>query len=90
MDILNRIDDSPASIGKRYARNDELGSPLAITVDFQSLEDNIFTLRDRDTMKQVRADEDALCEAIEDVIDGAKAWSQVYEELSKFASQESH
>ncbi len=43
-----------ASIGKRYARADEIGVPYCITVDFQTLEDDTFTVRDRDTAKQVR------------------------------------
>jgi glycyl-tRNA synthetase len=54
--ISSCIDSSPsASIGKRYARNDELGIPLGITVDFDSLKDGSITLRERDSMKQVRA-----------------------------------
>ena len=42
------------SIGKRYRRQDSIGTPFCITVDHQSLEDNTITLRDRDTMKQQR------------------------------------
>jgi len=42
------------SIGKRYAKADEIGVPRCITVDFQSIEDDTFTIRDRDTAKQVR------------------------------------
>jgi glycyl-tRNA synthetase len=44
------------SIGKRYRRQDAIGTPYCITVDHQSLEDNTVTLRDRDTMKQERID----------------------------------
>lgn len=46
--------DDRGSIGRRYRRQDEIGTPLGITVDFQSLEDNAVTVRDRDTMKQER------------------------------------
>jgi glycyl-tRNA synthetase len=42
------------SIGKRYRRQDAIGTPFCITVDHQTLEDNTVTLRDRDTMKQER------------------------------------
>lgn len=49
-----RTDDSKASIGRRYARNDELGIPFAITIDFQSVEDGTVTLRDRDSTTQTR------------------------------------
>ncbi len=46
--------DETQSIGKRYRRQDEIGTPLCVTVDFDSLEDNAVTVRDRDTMKQER------------------------------------
>lgn len=46
--------DDTASIGKRYRRQDEIGTPYCITVDFDSLEDNSVTIRDRDTMEQER------------------------------------
>ncbi len=46
--------DITQSIGKRYRRQDEIGTPYCITVDFESLEDNCVTIRDRDTMKQER------------------------------------
>jgi glycyl-tRNA synthetase len=46
--------DETASIGKRYRRQDEIGTPFCITVDFDSLEDNAVTVRDRDTMEQER------------------------------------
>lgn len=52
---LRAIYDSSGSIGRRYARSDEIGIPLALTVDYRSLEDNTVTLRDRDTWRQVRA-----------------------------------
>jgi glycyl-tRNA synthetase len=47
------FDDSGA-IGRRYRRQDEIGTPFCVTVDFESLEDNAVTVRDRDTMKQER------------------------------------
>ena len=46
--------DEAGSIGKRYRREDEIGTPFCITVDFDTLEDNAVTIRDRDTMEQVR------------------------------------
>ncbi len=46
--------DETGSIGKRYRRQDEIGTPFCITYDFDSLEDNCVTVRDRDTMDQVR------------------------------------
>ena len=52
--ITSKVDDSGTSIGRRYARTDECGIPFAITIDFDTLNDNSVTLRDLDTMKQVR------------------------------------
>lgn len=46
--------DEAGSIGKRYRREDEIGTPYCITVDFDTLEDNCVTIRDRDTMEQIR------------------------------------
>ena len=46
--------DEAGSIGKRYRREDEIGTPYCVTVDFDTLEDNQVTVRDRDTMEQVR------------------------------------
>ncbi len=48
------IYDEKGSIGKRYRRQDEIGTPYCITIDFDTLKDNTVTIRDRDTMKQER------------------------------------
>lgn len=46
--------DDAGAVGRRYRRQDEIGTPYCITVDFDSLEDQAVTIRDRDTMEQVR------------------------------------
>jgi glycyl-tRNA synthetase len=46
--------DETQAIGRRYRRQDEIGTPFCVTVDFDSLEDRQVTIRDRDTMAQVR------------------------------------
>jgi glycyl-tRNA synthetase len=46
--------DDGGSIGKRYRRQDELGTPFCVTIDFDTLEDNCVTIRNRDTMQQER------------------------------------
>ena len=46
--------DETGSIGKRYRREDEIGTPYCVTVDFDTLEDDTVTIRDRDTMEQIR------------------------------------
>ena len=52
--------DEAGSIGKRYRRVDEIGTPYCVTIDFDTLEDNQVTVRDRDTMEQVRISIDNL------------------------------
>ena len=54
--------ENTGNIGKGYRRHDEIGTPLCITIDFESLEDNTATVRDRDTMQQERISIDALPE----------------------------
>jgi len=51
--FMTQFDDAQ-SIGRRYRRQDEVGTPLCVTIDFQSLEDNQVTIRERDSMQQVR------------------------------------
>ena len=52
--------DETGSIGKRYRREDEIGTPYCVTIDFDTLEDDSVTIRDRDTMEQVRIKIDEL------------------------------
>jgi glycyl-tRNA synthetase len=56
--------DETGSIGKRYRRQDEIGTPYCVTVDFQTQEDQTVTLRDRDSMEQTRLPIDKLVETI--------------------------
>ena len=67
IDGLIQYDDSQ-SIGRRYRRQDEAGTPFGITIDHDTLEDNTVTLRDRDTMEQIRVNIDKASEAIADKI----------------------
>lgn len=64
------IYDDDGSIGRRYARVDEIGVPLAITVDHVTLEDKTVTIRDRDTWKQVRVHLDKVEKAIRMFLQG--------------------
>ncbi|MBX6334760.1 glycine--tRNA ligase [Candidatus Saccharibacteria bacterium] len=56
--------DDNGNIGKRYRRQDEIGTPYCITIDFQTLEDNTVTVRDRDTAEQQRVDLDEVLQVI--------------------------
>lgn len=62
--------DDSGSIGRRYARADEIGIPFAITVDPQTLLDNSVTIRDRDSWKQVRVKIDDLKISLEKLFRG--------------------
>ncbi|KAK3394670.1 glycyl-tRNA synthetase [Podospora didyma] len=79
--ISNNIDSSSASIGKRYARNDEPGTPLGITVDFDTLADGSLTLRDRDSMNQLRGSEDEVIQAVKNPAEGIESWEEISRRL---------
>jgi len=74
--ILAEYDDSGA-IGRRYRRQDEIGTPFAVTVDYDSLEDQTVTLRDRDSMQQVRIPKDQLVDLIPALIRGKSSFSSL-------------
>lgn len=86
--IANRVDASSATIGKRYARNDELGTPFGLTVDFQTLKDGTVTLRERDSMKQVRASAEEIVKVVNGIVEGKEVWAEVVERLGEFVGQE--
>lgn len=85
--ISCRVDDSGASIGKRYARNDELGIPLGITIDFDTVKDDSITLRERDSTRQVRASIDEIIASIKSLVDDVETWDDVFKRLPEFISQ---
>jgi len=58
--------DDIGNIGKRYRRQDEIGTPWCVTVDYQTLEDQTVTIRDRDTMKQIRVKIETLIDYFQD------------------------
>ena len=61
--------DEAGSIGKRYRREDEIGTPYCVTIDFDTLEDETVTIRDRDTMEQIRIKIDEVEEWIQEKIE---------------------
>jgi glycyl-tRNA synthetase len=60
--------DESAAIGRRYRRQDEVGTPFCLTVDGQTLQDGTVTLRDRDTLQQERVAADRVGEIIKERI----------------------
>lgn len=77
--ILTQYDDNGA-IGRRYRRQDEIGTPYAVTVDYDTLEDRTVTLRDRDSMEQVRLPTDALYATLEGLISGRTRFADLKNE----------
>ncbi len=69
--IYTEYDDS-GSIGRRYRRFDEIGTPFCVTVDHQTLEDRTVTIRDRDTTRQVRVEIDRLVSVLKELLNSEK------------------
>jgi glycyl-tRNA synthetase len=63
--------DDAGAIGRRYRRQDEIGTPFCVTVDFDSLDDRAVTVRDRDTMAQERVAIDELQQYLAERLKGA-------------------
>ena len=84
--VSSKVDDSGQSVGKRYARTDECGIPFALTVDFDTLKDETVTMRDLDSMKQVRLPIAEVAHNINSLIDGHQTWMQVVEKYGLFES----
>lgn len=82
-----KVDDSGVSIGKRYARNDELGTPFGVTIDFESVKDGSVTLRERDSTKQVRGSVEEVIKAIKDITYNGVSWTEGTKNLAPFVSQ---
>lgn len=72
-----KLDQSGVSIGKRYSRNDELGIPFGITVDYESIDDGTVTLRDRDSTRQVRGSFEEVIKAVGRMVKGKEVWNDV-------------
>ncbi|AFZ80103.1 glycyl-tRNA synthetase, putative [Theileria equi strain WA] len=86
--ISYKIDKSGASLGKRYARTDEIGVPFAITIDFQTVKDDTLTLRERDSMKQIRIGIDKVADLVLDLLRENLTWEDAMKEFPVFSQQE--
>jgi len=64
--------DESGSIGRRYRRMDEVGTPFCVTIDYETLERNDITVRDRDSMKQIRVSVEDICLKLRKFLDGEK------------------
>ncbi|KAI9465828.1 glycyl-tRNA synthetase [Lactarius psammicola] len=82
--IFSRVDDSNTSIGKRYARNDELGTPFGVTLDFASVQNRTMTLRERDTTGQLIGDIDQVISVLVDLVNGNATWAEACNRLPAY------
>jgi glycyl-tRNA synthetase len=75
--ITCKVDSSSGTIGRRYARADEIGIPFGITIDFDTLMDNTVTLRERDSMSQVRIPISSLVSVLASLTSDTLTWEQL-------------
>jgi glycyl-tRNA synthetase len=88
LDISSQSDESSNSIGRRYARNDEIGIPFGITVDFQTVQDKTVTIRERDSTKQIRLSISDVPQVLLDLTSGNASWSDKMALYPEFIQQE--
>lgn len=86
-DVRPKVDSSSQSIGKRYARTDEIGIPYGITVDFDTIKDRTVTLRSCATTEQLRVSIDDIAQLVRDLTNGEKQWADAKKEWPEFVSQ---
>ncbi|KAF8839779.1 glycyl-tRNA synthetase [Paxillus ammoniavirescens] len=82
--IFSRVDDSNTSIGKRYARNDELGTPFGVTLDFASVQNRTMTLRERDTTDQLIGPIDDVISVVTALVQGSMNWAEACQRLAVY------
>jgi glycyl-tRNA synthetase len=86
--ISNKVDDTGSSIGKRYARTDEVGIPFGVTIDFDTLTDKTVTLREIETCVQVRIKMEEVPQVLSNIIDGYVKWEDVIKQYPIFKSKD--
>ena len=94
--VSSRADASGSSIGRRYARCDEVGVSYAVTIDFDSISDNTVTLRERDSTQQVRCPVADVVQLVSDLCNAStqtdaadkRAWQAVYSKYPQVARTE--
>eukprot|EP00731_Ephydatia_muelleri_P007988 Em0004g326a len=84
-----KVDDSSGSIGRRYARTDEIGIPFGVTIDFDTIKTDSVTLRERNSTRQVRVKISELAEAVRGLVRGWFVWADVEAKYPAFSGQES-
>jgi glycyl-tRNA synthetase len=83
-----KVDETGQSIGRRYARTDEIGVPFGITIDYDTVKDKTVTLRERDSMKQVRIPLTKVAQVLRQLCDNTITWDVVVSNFPAFVSKE--
>jgi len=86
--VSSKVDETGQSIGRRYARTDEIGIPFGITVDYDTVKDNTVTLRERDSTKQVRVKITEVAPLLRRLCDNTITWDTVLQHFPAFVSKE--
>lgn len=81
------MDDSGQTVGKRYARTDEMGVPYAFTIDFDTLENESITMRELDSMKQIRLPMKEAPAVLKKLIEGIATWDQMMDHYGEVESK---
>ncbi|OXH30284.1 glycine-tRNA ligase [Cryptococcus neoformans] len=83
--IASRVDDSSATIGKKYARNDELGTPFGCTVDFATIQNGTMTLRERDSTSQLIGPIEDVISVVDQLVKGVLDWEGASQKLEVYS-----
>ena len=86
--MSTKIDATGQAIGKRYARTDEIGIPFGITIDFDTVEKNLVTLRECLTMKQVQIPLGEVVEIVRQLTSEYLTWEEVFSKFPEYISTE--
>ena len=87
-DLSAQVDTSGTSLGKKYARNDEIGIPFSVTVDHRTLQDESVTLRERDSTRQIRLPIANLPQLLHDLVFEKLSWPSILSSYEQVAVEE--
>lgn len=82
-----KVDRSGVAIGRKYARNDEIGVPYAITIDHTTFEDNTITLREIVTTEQVRIPINEVAEVLSRLVNNFTVWQEILQKYPKLVAE---
>ena len=85
--ISSKVDDTGVTVGKRYARTDECGIPFAFTVDFDTVEKNLVTMRQLNAMTQTQMPMDQAPKVMNQLLSGEKEWQDIIDTFGLFVSK---